>query len=66
MAELALDLAEKGGCIEVLMQKAKKSGNMDSKELIECINSYGDLDQDQIDAIYKMIEDLGFKITNGE
>ena len=24
MAELALDLAEKGGCIELLMQKANK------------------------------------------
>ena len=63
MAELALNLAEKGGCISILMQKARENGTMNYEDLLKCIRSKGITEQDQINDIIEMIEDMGISIS---
>ena len=63
MVKLALNLSEKGGCIEVLMGKARNSGTMDREELLKCIKSHSINEKEQINSIVQMIEEMGIKVT---
>ena len=65
MAKPALNIAEDGdgGCLKVIIEKARKSGYVNFQELLDCLSSKGITEQEQIEDIATMIEDMGFDIA---
>ncbi len=46
------------------MDKAKKYGRIEIKELMECLLSQGITDRDQIDDILEMIQNMGISVAH--
>ena len=64
MTHLALDILENGGCIKLLIQKARKNGVLNYEEFLECIRSYSVTDSDQIDDLVELIDDMGIVVMS--
>lgn len=63
MTKPALKITEHGDCLQAIIEKTRKGGTIDIKELLECFASKGITEQEQIDDIIIMMEDMGFKIS---
>ena len=64
MAKLALNIDEEGGCLKIIIEKARKFGSVNYQELIDCLSSRGITDLEQIEDIVAMLKDMGFKVSN--